>query len=180
MDNFESIKEKILKVYELVKRGVDGEQSAAQKRLDTLLEKYNITLEDILSEEKKEYRFKKGHHHDKSILFQCLAKFTTQDTYTKYHRKGYIDVELTKVEYLDLSEALEFYKKLYRKEIKTFLSAFIYKHNIFGPVDENAKEEKKRKKKKDDIDIYQMIQMMAGMSNEIFQTQKEKDRKQLK
>ena len=39
----DKVKEKIAKVYELVKRGVAGEQQSAEKLLRKLLKKYNIT-----------------------------------------------------------------------------------------------------------------------------------------
>ena len=45
----EKVKDKIAKVYELVKRGVAGEQESAEKMLNKLLEKYNISENELNS-----------------------------------------------------------------------------------------------------------------------------------
>nr|WP_314287034.1 hypothetical protein [uncultured Capnocytophaga sp.] len=54
----DKIKEKITKVYELVKRGIAGEQQSAEKMLNKLLEKYNISEDGLNSIAEKEYYFK--------------------------------------------------------------------------------------------------------------------------
>lgn len=49
----EKVKDKIAKVYELVKRGVAGEQESAEKMLNKLLEKYNISENELNSIDEK-------------------------------------------------------------------------------------------------------------------------------
>ena len=49
----DKIKEKITKVYELVKRGIAGEQQSAEKMLKKLLEKYNISEDELNSIDEK-------------------------------------------------------------------------------------------------------------------------------
>ena len=43
----DKVKEKLTKVYELVKRGVEGERQSAEKMLKKLLEKYNISEDEL-------------------------------------------------------------------------------------------------------------------------------------
>ena len=54
----DKVKEKIAKVYELVKRGIAGERQSAEKMLKKLLEKYNISEAELNSIDEKKYYFK--------------------------------------------------------------------------------------------------------------------------
>ena len=57
MENYESIKSKVLKLRELALRGEHEEALNAQRRIDNILFKYNLSLDKILAyENKKKYR----------------------------------------------------------------------------------------------------------------------------
>ena len=51
------LESKLIKLYELAKQGVGGEAINANKILNNLLEKHNITLDMLLDIEKKKYFF---------------------------------------------------------------------------------------------------------------------------
>ena len=59
MENYETIKSKILKLRELALRGEHEEAKNAQRHLDNMLSKYNLSLDRILEEDnlKKEKYF---------------------------------------------------------------------------------------------------------------------------
>lgn len=71
----EKVKDKIAKVYELVKRGVAGEQESAEKMLNKLLEKYNISENELNSINEKEYYFKYASNLDEWLLIQLIEYF---------------------------------------------------------------------------------------------------------
>lgn len=80
MDDFESIKSKILKLQTLVEKGIDGEAANAKRVLENLLRKYGLTLEQVISEqEKKEKRkFEATREWQKKLLFQCYFYITNK------------------------------------------------------------------------------------------------------
>ena len=71
----EKVKDKIAKVYELVKRGVAGEQESAEKMLNKLLEKYNISENELNNINEKEYYFKYASNLDEWLLIQLIENF---------------------------------------------------------------------------------------------------------
>ena len=82
----DKVKEKIAKVYELVKRGVAGEQKSAEKMLNKLLEKYNISKDDLIDE--KEYYFKYASNLDEWLLIQLIEYFFKEKKYNLYRIKN--------------------------------------------------------------------------------------------
>lgn len=56
MENYETIKSKILKLRELALRGEHEEALNAQRRLDNMLSKYNLSLDEILAEKENKKR----------------------------------------------------------------------------------------------------------------------------
>ena len=79
----DKVKEKITKVYELVKRGIAGEQQSAEKMLNKLLEKYNISEDELNSIAEKEYYFKYSSDLDQWLLTTSLRIKATKFTALK-------------------------------------------------------------------------------------------------
>lgn len=71
----DKVKEKLTKVYELVKRGVEGERQSAEKMLKKLLEKYNISEDELNSIDEKNYYFKYASNLDEWLLIQLIEYF---------------------------------------------------------------------------------------------------------
>ena len=84
----EKVKDKIAKVYELVKRGVAGEQESAEKMLNKLLEKYNISENELNSINEKEYYFKYASNLDEWLLIQLIEYFFKEKNYKLYRIKN--------------------------------------------------------------------------------------------
>ena len=83
----DKVKEKITKVYELVKRGIAGEQQSAEKMLKKLLEKYNISEDELNSIDEKKYYFKYASNLDEWLLIQLIEYFFKEKDYKIYRIK---------------------------------------------------------------------------------------------
>ena len=98
----DKVKEKIAKVYELVKRGVAGEQHSAEKLLRKLLKKYNITEDELNNLDEKEYYFKYASELDKWLFVQLIDYFFKDKKYQAYRITGSNVKEIAiKMPYLD-------------------------------------------------------------------------------
>ncbi len=172
--DFESIIDQLKKVKALVESGVDGERDNAKTLLDKLLKKYKISLDELVTEETKEYKFKFTNDWEKKILIQCIAKFASNvKKYSNFLtkkgkiQKNIISVELTKMQFLDVKSSTKYYVSLYKKELELFYLAFISKHNIFSEKSENEKEEDSESSLSNE-DIMAICNMMAGLSDKTY------------
>lgn len=136
---YDRIIDKLIKLKELVDRGLDGEASNAKRVLENLCKTHNITIDDLFKEEKKRYVFKVKYNNkfDKQLLFQCYAKVTNNKEisyFTSESRPNIIKFDLTHIEYIDLKGMFEFYRKEWSKIMKSSLNdlfdAFISKNEI--------------------------------------------------
>lgn len=136
---YDRIIDKIIKLKELVDRGLDGEASNAKRVLENLCKLHNVNIEDLFKEEKKRYVFKIKYNNkfDKQLLFQCYAKVTNNKKisyFTSKSRPNIIEFDLTRIEYIDLKGMFEFYRKEWSKIMKSSLNdlfdAFISKNEI--------------------------------------------------
>ena len=68
------IPERLKGVYALALNGVEGEKQSAKKILDKLLEKYNLSIEDIEEEQVEIFAFTYRGKWQKSLLIQIAYK----------------------------------------------------------------------------------------------------------
>lgn len=143
---YDRIIDKVIKLKELVDRGLDGEASNAKRVLENLCKIHNINIEDLFKEEKKRYVFKIKYNNkfDKQLLFQCYAKVTNNKKisyFTNKLRPNVIEFDLTRIEYIDLKGMFEFYRKEWSRIMKSSLNdlfdAFISKNEIFYNQEDN-------------------------------------------
>lgn len=167
----DKVKEKLTKVYELVKRGVAGERQSAEKMLKKLLEKYNISEDELNSVDEKDYYFKYASNLDEWLLIQLIEYFFKEKSY-KLYRIKYSGVKEIKIQmpYLDwvtLDSAYGYFKphlnqqwrkhglpvvnrcrttktKNKRREEmqKTFFGLYIIRSGIYRPEQKNSKNSK--------------------------------------
>ncbi len=120
----DEIKIKIAKVYELVRRGEQGEQQAAEKALQRLLGKYNLSEEEVAKFHLKEYVFKYVSDLDKR-LFRQLFEYFFKD---KYNGKLYIctwrvkeiSVEMEYLDYIQIECSYEYFKRHMNQQWRKF------------------------------------------------------------
>lgn len=114
---------KIAKVYELVRRGEQGEQQAAEKALQRLLSKYNLSEEEVAKMHLKEYVFKYASDLDKRLLCQLFEYFFKDKydgkLYTCTWRVKEISVEMEYLDYIQIESAYGYFKRSVAKICST-------------------------------------------------------------
>lgn len=139
MENYESIKAKLLKIQTLADKGCDGEAKAAKLLVDALCKKYGVSIDEILCQETiKTYHFIIGRNKVMRQLFiQCHGKVTNKHKleYIKYS-SAEIGVKLTPLQFAELSNLFDWHKQNLKKEIDNqldmLLEAYIGKHDLFS------------------------------------------------
>lgn len=131
-----SIKDLLLKLKTMSDRGERFEAEIARRKLDFLLDKYGLSMDDIIDpDEKKRYSFSYKYPAEKQILVQCIAH-VLGDVKVKYYRprgtKKY-ELKLTKFQYVQIEDCYSHYVRLWRSEVEVLLQAFIQTHGIVPP-----------------------------------------------
>ena len=129
----QNIIDKIRKIKELADKGDRGEAQAAKAKLELFLKKHNITLEDILNEQRTCRTFKWRSQEEAQLLIHILIKITGADNSTVFDNKT-TTVLLNEIEFFDVNQMYEFHIKNWRNERKdiknAFKSAYYEKHNL--------------------------------------------------
>jgi hypothetical protein len=142
------LKDKLLKLYELAKRGVDGEKVNAEFMLNRMLQKHGLTIEDINQDTPKKRYYKYTTKLNNKIISQIAFKVLGTDEV--YSVRGYKEVCITVNDYqhIQILEMIDFHLENFDKERKQFLndftSAYIQKHRLFRDTtyDDEVKESK--------------------------------------
>lgn len=124
-------KEKIAKIYELVKRGsTEGEKVAAEIALNKLLKKHDLSEEYLLTIHLHEYEFKYATRLDLELFIQ-LHKFFFKDTDFKAIKSTFgqkrIFINLEYVDWVLLSTAYEYFKRHMNAQFKKFCVPLVKK-----------------------------------------------------
>lgn len=170
MENYESIKTKILKLRELVLRGEHEEAKNAQKHLDNMLSKYNLSLDKILAEkENKKGRFFIISTFFSKLFFQCVFQVLNLSKLSyKESKKGHYYIEMTELEYAEVISLFEWHKQNYKREydmmIKSFFTAYIQKHEIWRKTKPTDEELAELEDNRDEID-YEEIRRIIALQN---------------
>ena len=113
----QAVKDKLAKVYELVKRGgSEGEKTAAQKALDRLIEKYNLNGVNLDAIDKAEHVFKYSGEMDIWLMQRLVTMLLTDHSCfeSSYRRVGSvkeISLTLTYLDYVTLEASYGYFKK---------------------------------------------------------------------
>lgn len=142
---YESIKAKLLKLQALAEKGCAGEAAAAKKAIERLCAQYGVSLADILSEQEEthKYIFDVGRRKYMLTLFCQLHAVVTGKHVMKYTKmaRNKIRIELTAFQRAELSNLFEWHKANFKKDLQTMedtiAEAYIQKHNLFKPRDED-------------------------------------------
>lgn len=168
----ENIKDKLRKLYNLVTRGEEGEAKKAKAILEKHLAGYGMTLEDILQEDTCFYELKYSNRTELMLLNQMLRHSLSEEEYkeARINKKSKIVfVDLTNIRYVEISDQWKFYRSLFRKELdkveSEFLSAFVYKHDLYADKDKDNDEDEHSK----DVDLETVLRIlrMAGDMDDI-------------
>lgn len=126
------------KLYNLAQRGVGGEKISAQEKLNTLLEKNNMTLDDLQEDIPKINYFEYHSPYEKKLLCQIFYKvmgassdyqiYTPNSGEGKYTKLAIMCTAAQKIE-IDLD--FDFYKRALDEEMEYLYQGFIQKMMIF-------------------------------------------------
>lgn len=156
-----NILEKLRKVAELASRGIGGEKENAQKLLNELLEKYNVSLDELHSDTKHRCRFKYHGKVEKNLLIQIIKLVCNRVAI--YHTKGdgnEIWAEMTESQRVEVLVSFETHSEAVKKEMELFFSAYIHRNNLALDPDPNAPPPKSHMSLDE---LERMIKMMASI-----------------
>lgn len=128
--------ELLKKLRALAERGVGGEKEAAQKRLDALMEKYQVAEADLSDDALDTVWINYRSEWEKRLFDQiCGKNAPDRDIYRKTRGDGMRTkrgCECTKAEALQIQIEYEFYRELWAEELDIFFTAFISKHQLYS------------------------------------------------
>ena len=158
--------ELLKKLKALADRGVDGEKVAAEKMLDKLMKKYDVTDEELSADEVSTMVFKYSGAEQKKLLLQIIYKVTNKtDIFYDYINRDSggvsrtrLGADVTKAQKIEIEFLFDFYVRQYEKECEVFLEAFIQKNQLFGNSLQ-ADDEQVAKHK----DLAKLYSMMNGI-----------------
>lgn len=121
------------KLKALSEKGEGGEKINAEKMLQKIMEKHNLTLEEVEGE-KKDFVYFKVNKKQEEIFWQIVSSVIGEHTtYTDQRRRGYFVLKITAAEAVEIEMKYDFYWKLYQEEFDIWRSAFIQRNNIYHP-----------------------------------------------
>ena len=164
--------EKILnlakKLQALAERGHGGEKENAELMLEKLALKYNIVLKDLQSVQKQHriFNFDEKNDFHKRFVKQIIASVLGQ---VDFYYAGLIHnnwaVEVSDVEYIEISEKIEFYWPAYLNDLEIFYTAFIQKNELFLKMDPDKIPEPSEKEKDK---MHKAFKLMNSMTTHVF------------
>lgn len=122
------------KLKALSDRGVGGEKLNASKKLEQIMKRHGLTIEDIEGERKNYTYFKVA-----EIQHQLFIQITSSvlgigfELMKDRRKRGQFVLLLTAFEAVEIQMKYDFYWKLYKDELDIFTSAFIAKNDIYHP-----------------------------------------------
>lgn len=132
--------DRLKKLLALAERGEQGEADNARRMLEAELRRHGLTLDDIRSERKSIRVLKYCSNEGLQLIIQIILNYSgsTSEAFkeARYNaRKREIYIELSDMEYVDISNMCDFFKAQYRKERKRLLHdmimAFVQKHSLY-------------------------------------------------
>lgn len=150
------------KLKALAEQGVGGEKVNAEEALARLMQKHNISIEDLDGIERQEERIRYpsagglGHKLTRQVISSVIG-FGFKSWSDKRNRVIY--VKLSRAEYLEVIAKLDFFLPYYEKELERFYSAFIQVNHLYAKPDGSEDD-----RPLSDIDLEELERLMAMMS----------------
>jgi hypothetical protein len=166
------LKDKLLKLYELAKRGVDGEKVNAEFMLNRMLQKHGLTIEDIDQETPKKRYYKYTTKLNDKLISQIIFKVINKRNV--YSIKGYKEVmaEVTDYQHIQILELIDFHLENFDKERKQFLndftSAYVQKHRLFRDSDDDDFKDEKPLTTEEKQALWRMSNIKDCLSNKTY------------
>ena len=134
--------ELLKKLKALAERGVNGEKENAAALLKKLMDKYDISSEELNIDVVKEEQFTFHGAEQRRILLQIIYKVANdKDIFHEYKYtasgrscRTVVGADVTKAQKIEIEFLFDFYVKQWEKEKERFLSAYIQKHELYGEL----------------------------------------------
>jgi hypothetical protein len=133
----ESLRQKLLKVQALARRGEGGEKQAAAKMLAKLMRKHDLTLDDIQKFKRTEHEFSYQTKFEKQMIAHIAAKVMNEwpEVYRIKGRSRRLYIVCTDAEAKDIQFEFDRLKPIWKEELDLLFSAFVHKHDLFAESD---------------------------------------------
>jgi hypothetical protein len=165
MTDNDKIHARLMKLYELAKRGEHGERENAQRFLEKQLAKHGMTIADLDDAASATQRFKFTYKTDVEhrLLNQILFSVLQTGNLTVWHTRGKrgFDVEMTKAQHLEVEMRYAVYRRELAQQMDHLFVAFIHKNDITGPARED--DDAKPAKQRSEAELAAIRRMMRGI-----------------
>lgn len=133
MSDNEKIKDRLLKLLELSRRGVGGERESAESMLAAMLKKHGMTMADLQSDDSQtiDTVFTFVTDMEKRLLYQIAYQVVNGDFDAFKIGKGKRKLRLTRSHAAEVRVRYSVLVRALRDELKVFYSAFIMRNNIY-------------------------------------------------
>lgn len=159
--------ELLKKLKELADRGIGGEKTNAQKMLDNLLKKHNLTLEDIGVVEKSLRVFKVK--RSQRQFFMQVAASVIGNKFSYWNDRNTFTMELTVSQFIEIDARYDFYWKEFKNEEKIFWRAFIQRNHLYALP--TGKENNKPMTKEEKAELLRVLEMASNIKNKTLHKQ---------
>lgn len=156
--------DKLRKIEALARSGIGGEKETAQRMLDALCKKYGITLDQIISVEKKPYRFTFKDKLDVMLLSHVVMSVCQTHKIMNWKRGRAMYFELTKAQAIDVEDCFRHYRKAWRSQLKDMMAAFVNANHLFPPNEEGDDKPKNEHTPDSRAQAMRIGQLMQGMN----------------
>lgn len=142
--------DKIRKVYELTNKGEGGEKAAAKVRLDELMKKYGVTLEELDSEKETTQFYHLHGNHNHELFAQVAAtrgctkfvfigpndnsvasKKLKNLTFGAHPRGANVVFVCSPLKFIEITTAYEVYQRSFDEHYEAFFYAFLAENDLF-------------------------------------------------
>ncbi|MDR1565502.1 MAG: hypothetical protein LBS74_11145 [Oscillospiraceae bacterium] len=159
--------ELLLKIKALAEQGIEGERKTAQQTLKKLMQKYEISENELETEKIETAWFAYSQEIERKLLSQIIYKITGEVASgcvggSSNRKRKKLGIDCTAAQKLEIELNYSFYKQALQKELATFMLAFYQKNNIFPATPSN--------KAKETTDEELKAWNLAGIMSEAMQT----------
>lgn len=174
----ENIKEKLLKIKRLAEQGEYHEALAAKARLNALLAKHGMSIDDLDDNRTRQYEIKYKDKHGMVMLLAIMTQTigysrAAESTYSKHLKTVYVDA--TSYEYAEIMSMYSFHTANYAKERKKMLkrleTAYCVKHSLWTERDGGESAPRRELTDAEIREIEEAVKLAATLSDTLYRKQ---------
>lgn len=164
------------KLKALADKGIGGEKTNAEKMLNDLLKKHNLSIEDIEGEKISNYFFKikkeqsdllvqiiKRVYYDLKMFGEIPAKDVK-----RLEMEGNYFTKCTASQFVEIKTMFDFYDSLYKEEMQVFFSAFLMANDLLAKPPKNEQRSTKDLTPEEKAKWLRQYAMASGIKSETF------------